>query len=174
MIKTRASLPCVATLFCCLFLLGCHNSTGSRTEYQIGEKIAAGPLTYTVVEKTWRSQLGEGFQIREPQHRFLLIAISATNGGGSEVSVPMLQLEGSDGKLYSEVENGEGVDNWFGLLRTIQPAQTLQGRLIFDVPLSTYRLRLSDGDASSGHFAYVQIPVQIDADPVVEPPVGKQ
>jgi len=88
--------------------------------------------------------------------------------------VPMLQLEGSDGKLYSEVENGEGVDNWFGLLRTIQPAQTLQGRLIFDVPLSTYRLRLSDGDASSGHFAYVQIPVQIDADPVVEPPVGKQ
>ncbi|HVO96431.1 MAG TPA: DUF4352 domain-containing protein [Bryobacteraceae bacterium] len=171
----QVSIPLVLALACSLLTFGCRNTGSSRTEYQIGDKVPTGPLTYNVVERVWRSQLGEGFQIRVPQNRFLLVTLSATNGGGSEVSVPMLQLESADGKIYKEVESGEGVDNWFGLLRTIPPAQTLQGRLVFDVPLSTYRLRLSDGDAASGHFVYVQIPLQIDADPVVEPPtVGKQ
>ena len=110
----------------------------------------------------------------EYQNRFLVISISATNGGGSQVSVPMLELESPDGKIYKELENGEGVDNWFGILRTMEPAQTLQGRILFDVPLSSYRLKLSDGDSVSGHFAYVQIPLQIDADPpLVSPQLGK-
>ena len=140
----------------------------------MGDKVPAGPLTYNVVEKVWRSQLGEMFQTRMPQNRFLLISVSATNGGGSQVSVPMLELEAPDGKIYKELENGEGVDNWFGILRTMEPAQTLQGRLLFDVPLSSYRLKLSDGDSVSGHFAYVQIPLQIDADPpLVSPQLGK-
>jgi hypothetical protein len=136
----------------------------------MGEKVVAGPLTYNVVEKVWRSQLGEMFQIRSPQNRFLLVTISATNGGGSEVSVPLLQLEGSEGKIYREIEDGQGVDNWFGILRTLEPAQTQQGRILFDVPLSSYRLRLSDGDSVSGHYVYVQIPLQIDADSPVDSP----
>jgi hypothetical protein len=141
----------------------------------MGDKVPAGPLTYNVVEKVWRSQLGEMFQSRMPQNRFLLITISATNSGGSEVSVPLLQLEAPDGKVYREIENGEGVDNWFGILRTLEPAQTQQGRILFDVPLSSYRLRLSDGDSVSGHYSYVQIPLQIDADPPVDSPLpGKQ
>ena len=156
-------------------LAGCRNLTATRAEYQMGDKVPAGPLTYNVVEKVWRSQLGEGFQLHMPENRFLLITIAATNSGGGEVSVPLLQLEGPDGKLYTEVENGEGVDNWFGILRTLEPAQTQQGRLLFDVPLSSYRLRLSDGDSVSGHFVYVQIPLQIDADTPVETPLpGKQ
>jgi hypothetical protein len=155
-------------------LSGCRPQVSTRAEYQMGEKVPAGPLTYNVVEKVWRSQLGESFQTRMPQNRFLVISISATNGGGGQVSVPMLELEGPDGKLYKELENGEGVDNWFGILRTMEPAQTLQGRILFDVPLSSYRLKLSDGDSVSGHFAYVQIPLQIDADPpLVSPQLGK-
>ncbi|MGA3205818.1 MAG: DUF4352 domain-containing protein [Bryobacteraceae bacterium] len=137
----------------------------------MGDKVAAGPLTYNVVEKVWRSQLGEGFVTRSPQNRFLVITLSATNGGGRDVSVPLLQLEGPDGKIYQEIENGEGVENWLGILRTVEPAQTQQGRIVFDVPLSSYRLRLSDGDSVSGHYAYVQIPLQIDADPPVDTPL---
>jgi len=137
----------------------------------MGDKVPAGPLTYNVVEKVWRSQLGEGFVTRSPQNRFLLITLSATNGGGRDVSVPLLQLEGPDGKIYQEIENGEGVENWLGILRTVEPAQTQQGRIVFDVPLSSYRLRLSDGDSVSGHYAYVQIPLQIDADPPVDTPL---
>jgi hypothetical protein len=171
----RVFCPFLIALAIPLLFIGCRNTVASRAEYQMGDKVPAGPLTYNVVEKVWRSQLGEMFQTRVPQNRFLLITLSATNGGGSEVSVPLLQLEGPDGKLYTEVENGEGVDNWFGILRTLEPAQTQQGRLLFDVPLSSYRLRLSDGDSVSGHFVYVQIPLQIDADPPVEAPLpGKQ
>jgi hypothetical protein len=171
----RVPYPLMLTLAATLVSTACHTVATSHADYQMGEKIVAGPLTYNVVEKVWRSQLGEGFQTRVPQNRFLLITISATNGGGAEVSVPMLQLEAPDGKVYREVENGEGVDNWFGLLRAIDPAQTQQGRIVFDVPLSTYRLRLSDGDAANGHFVYAQIPLQIDADaPVESPSLGKQ
>jgi hypothetical protein len=145
-------------------LPGCRNLTATRAEYQMGDKVPAGPLTYNVVEKVWRSQLGDGFQTRMPENRFLLITLAATNGGGGEVSLPLLQLESTDGKVYRELENGEGVDNWFGLVRTLAPGQTLMGRLLFDVPLGSYRLRLSDGDSASGHYTYVQIPLQIDDD----------
>jgi hypothetical protein len=168
----QASFPILFALASFPFFAACSRApVASGAEFQMGDKVVAGPLTYNVVEKVWRSQLGDGFQIRMPQNRFLLITISATNGGGSEVSVPMLQLEGPDGKLHGEVENGEGVENWFGILRTLTPAQTQQGRIVFDVPLSSYRLRLSDGDSASGHFNYVQIPLQIDTDSTVETPV---
>jgi hypothetical protein len=171
----RVLFPLLLALAITLLSAGCRPQVTARAEYQMGEKVPAGPLTYNVVEKVWRSQLGEMFQTRMPQNRFLVITISATNGGGAEVSVPLLQLEGPDGKLYPELENGEGVDNWFGILRTLEPAQTGQGRILFDVPLSSYRLRLSDGDSVSGHFSYVQIPLQIDADPpLLSPQLGKQ
>jgi hypothetical protein len=164
--------PVSFLLLLALLAAGCRGPvTTSKAEYQMGEKVPAGPLTYNVVEKVWRTQLGEMFQIRMPQNRFLLVSLSATNGGGSEVSVPLLQLEGPDGKVYREVENGEGVDNWFGILRTLEPAQTQQGRILFDVPLASYRLRLSDGDSVSERYSYVQIPLQIDADPPVERPL---
>ena len=156
-------------------LAGCRNVGAAKTEYQMGDKVPAGPLTYNVVEKVWRSQLGENFSVRMPENRFLLITISAANGGSGEVSVPLLQLEGADGKVYRESENGEDVDNWFGILRTLAPQQSQQGRIVFDVPLGSYRLRLSDGDSTSGHFTYVQIPLQIDDDqPTSSPMPGKQ
>jgi hypothetical protein len=174
----KALFPFLASLAILLLAFpsaGCRATVANRVEYQMGEKVPAGPLTYNVVEKVWRSQLGELFQVRVPQNRYLLITLSATNGGGGDVSVPLLELEGPNGKIYKEIENGEGVDNWFGILRTIPPAGTQQGRILFDVPLSSYRLRLSDGDSASGHFAYVQIPLQIDADPPLETPnPGKQ
>jgi hypothetical protein len=155
-------------------LPGCRNAVATRAEYQMGDKVPAGPLTYNVVEKLWRSQLGENFQVRTPENRFLLITVAATNSGSREVSVPLLQLEGPDGKLYREVESGEGVDNWFGILRTLAPGQTQQGRIVFDVPLGSYRLQLSDGDSATGHFTYVQIPLQIDEEPPTPPAPGKQ
>lgn len=166
----RLSLPFLLVLAVSL-LTGCRNVAATRSEYQMGDKIPAGPLSYNVVEKVWRSQLGEGFQVRMPENRFLIITISVTNGGPGEVSVPLLQLEAPNGKVYGESENGEGVENWLGVLRTLQPTQTQQGRLIFDVPLSSYRLRLSDGDSASGRFTYVQIPLSIDDEPPPAAPV---
>jgi hypothetical protein len=169
----RVYFPILLTLAISPLFVGCNRApvAASGAEFQMGENVHAGPLSYNVVEKVWRSQLGEMFQIRMPQNRFLLVTVSATNGGGSEVSVPLLELEAPDGKVYRELENGDWVENWFGILRTLEPAQTQQGRIVFDVPLSSYRLKLSDGDSVSGHFSYVQIPLQIDAEPPVEAPV---
>jgi hypothetical protein len=170
----RISYCFLSVVVVCLLSSGCRSLVATRAEYQMGDKVPAGPLIYNVVEKVWRSQLGDSFQLRMPENRFLLITVSATNTGSGEVSVPLLQLEAQDGKIYRELESGEGVDNWFGLLRTISPSQTQQGRMLFDVPLGSYRLRLSDGDSASGRFTYVQIPLQIDDEPpVVSPTPGK-
>ncbi len=137
----------------------------------MGDKIKVGSVTYNVIETAWRSQLGSEFKIRVPQQRFLLITISATNGGGKEISVPMLTLENQNGDTFHELENGEGVDSWFGILRSIGPAQTQQGRILFDVPLSVYRLRLTDGgDPATEKYAWVKIDLHMDSDMNVETP----
>jgi len=124
-----------------------------------------------VVETEWSTQLGQGFKIRSPERRFLLITLSVTNGGGADVSIPLLNLEGPDGQTYQELANGEGVANWFGLLRTISPAETQQGRILFDVPLTSYKLRVPSGDLSSDRAAWVQIPLRMDTDTQVQAPI---
>ena len=115
--------------------------------------------------------IGEQFKIRIPQQRFLLITISATNGGGKDVSVPLLTLENQNGDTFRELDDGEGVDSWFGFLRTISPAQTQQGRIVFDVPLTSYKLRLTDGgDPATEKYAWVDIDLHMDQDMSVEAP----
>ena len=149
---------------------GCGNRQDPlRVDYEMGERVTVGPLTYNVVESSWRSQLGNEFKLRMPEQRFLMITVSVTNGGGHEVSVPLLTLENASGQTFLESDNGEGVDNWFGILRSLTPAQTQQGRILFDVRLTSYKLRLSDGGpAGSEKYAWVQIPLRMDGvDPAV-------
>lgn len=142
-------------------------------KYEMGERVTIGPFTYIVVESSWKNQLGEGFQARSPQNRFLELTVSITNGGSSEASVPMLSVEASDGKLYQELNDGTGVTNWLGIIRTVGPAQTIQGRILLDVPLSSFRLRLPDGGESGYEkYAWVEIPLHIDADQVQVPLPG--
>ena len=132
---------------------GCGNRDPIRLEYQMGERAANGPLTYNVIESR-----------------------SITNGGGHEISVPLLSVEGANGQLYRESENGEGVSNWLGILRSLAPAQTAQGNILFDAPLGSYRLRLPDGaETGSEKYVWVQIPLRVDSDAPVEAPIpGKQ
>ncbi len=138
--------------------------------YEMGERIENGPFTYTVVESSWSSQLGEGFNIRVPQNRFLILSLSITNGGGSEASVPLLSLEASNGQVFQESLEGAGVPDWMGALRTIKPAGTLTGRIVFDVPLSTFRLRLPDGgEPGYEKYAMVEIPLRLDVQQVQSP-----
>jgi hypothetical protein len=162
----------IATAAASLILSGCSSKdTVLKNEFPMGEKVVLGPLTYNVIETAWRSQLGSEFKIRIPQQRFLMIAISATNGGGKDVSVPLLTLENQNGDTFRELDNGEGVDGWFGFLRNISPAQTQQGRIVFDVPLSSYKLRLTDGgDAATEKYAWVNIDLHMDQDISVDSP----
>jgi len=152
-------------------LSGCGTRQNTRVDYQMGERVSLGPLTYNVVETAWRSQLGSDFKMRLPQQRFLIITISVTNGGGTQVSVPLLSLENQKGEIFQESDNGDGVDNWFGLLRELRPAQTQQGRMVFDVPLASYKLRVTDGAEPGGEkIASIEIPLSLDADSGIETP----
>ncbi len=160
------------TLLALAALSGCGSRQNStRINYEMGDKVSVGPLTYNVIETSWRSQLGNEFKLRLPEQRFLMITLSVTNGGGREVAVPLLTLEGANGQTYLEADNGEGVDNWFGILRTLAPAQTQQGRILFDVPLGSYKLRVSDGGpAGSEKYSWVAIPLRMDTETTIPSP----
>lgn len=170
-----SKLGIVASLFLplCLALSGCNQVNSSRLDFRMGEKVLLGPLTYTVIQASWKNQLGEGFNIRTPQHRFLLVNISVTNGGGKEVALPLFKLEDDHGTLITESDNTQDVPNSLGILRSVTPAQTLQGALLFDVPLASYKLQLTDGgEPGSEKFASVKIDLQLDTDPQVQAPAA--
>jgi hypothetical protein len=153
-------------------LAGCRKQASEQINFQMGERVIATPMTYNVVQTAWRTQLGDIFKVRVPDHRFLLITLSATNGAGHPVSVPFLTLEGPNREVYKELENGDGIDNWFGLLREVAPAETKQGNIAFDVPLGSYRLRLTDGgEPGTEKFVWVEIPLRIDSDSTVDMPL---
>ena len=112
----------------------------------------------------WRlrlPQLGSGVDARVPQNRFFLVRVSATNGGGSEAFIPNFTLEDDAGGSCAEVSNGDGVPHWMGYLRSIKPADTLQGNILFDCVPKHYRMKLTNED---GKAAYVDIPLSFDTD----------
>ena len=157
--------------FLSLVLAGCQKQNSEQINFQMGERITAGPLSYNVVQTVWKTQLGDLFNVRVPDHRFLMIMLSATNGGGKEVSIPFATLEGPNRQEFKEIEKGDGVDNWFGLLRTLNPAETKQGNLLFDVPLTSFRLRLTDGgETGTEKFVWVEIPLRLDTDTSIAAP----
>lgn len=168
----RRTLP-LLWLLLIVVLGGCtKRQTSEQINYQMGERVLAGPMVYNVVQTTWKTQLGDLFKVRVPQNRFLMITLSATNRGGKSVSVPFFTLEGPNREEYKEAENGDGVDNWFGLLRDIGPAQTKQGNIVFDAPLTSFRLRLTDGgEPGSEKFVWVEIPLRMDTDSTLTSPL---
>ena len=156
-----------------IFSLGCSKPPENRKDFSMGENVPVGQMTYVVVDSAWRNQLGEAFKARSAEHRFLLIKLSVTNGTGQDVAIPLLSLEGTNGQTYREIANGEGVDNWFGLLRTISPGQNQQGNIVFDVPLTSYKLRIPDvADAGLEKYVSVQIPLRLDSDMPIQSPIA--
>lgn len=82
--------------------------------------------------------------MRVPKDRFFLVRLSVVNGGSTELPVPTLTLVNDSGQTFTELPDGEGVPSWAGYLRQVKPAETLQGNVVFDVPPSHYRLRVTD------------------------------
>jgi len=153
-------------------LPGCRKQTSEQINFQMGDRVTAGPMVYNVVQTTWRTQLGDVFRVRLPERRYLLVTLAATNSGSKGVSVPFFMLEGPNREEYHELENGDGVENWFGLLRDIGPAETKQGNIVFDAPLTSFRLRLTDGgEPGTEKFVWVDIPLRMDTDTSISSPL---
>jgi hypothetical protein len=144
--------------------LGCSSGQpGADTRaYRMGEPVVVGPLIYNVIDTEWLSQLGEGASPRVPQNRFLLIRLSVTNSGASSSAVPAMALMDARGQTHLELTDGEGVSEWLGYLRTVNPAQTERGRVLFDVPAGAYRLRVTnDAEPGTEKVALIEIPLQL-------------
>ena len=172
---TKSFFWCALLGSAALLFSGCSKPQETRTEFSMGERVPVGQMTYSVVESTWKAQLGESFRVRSPEQRFLLIKLSVTNGTGQDVSVPLLTLEGNNRQTYRELANGEGVENWFGLLRTLSPGETQQGNVLFDVPLTSYKLRVPDvADPGLEKYVSVQIPLRIDPDLPIQSPIAPE
>ncbi len=149
-----------------LLLSGCSSMTGDRPKlYQMGDRAETGTLIYTVLEAEWPTQLGEGIQTRIPQHRFLVLRVSVTNSGAEEVLVPAMQMIGPNNDSHPELMNGEGVPDWLGVVRRLEPAETQHGRVLFDLPRGDYRLRVTDEaiDPAQAQVAMIEVPLRFES-----------
>jgi hypothetical protein len=140
--------------------------------FKMGERASVGRLIYVVTEAEWKTTLGEGATARVPEHRFLMVRCNITNSGAEPVNIPLLSLYSEKGEAFRELDNGEHVTNWMGLLRRVSPSETFQGAMLFDVAPAAYKLQITDGgDVENESISYVEIPLQMEADPVLaEPP----
>ena len=164
----KISLHIAGVVGLAIFLLintaACKPADAPKSEAKMGDPAVAGPLTFTVLETKWQSQL-EGFPTpRMPERNFFLVRLSVTNSSGSETNIPFLKLENSSGDVFSELENGSGVDGWLGMIRHIRPAQTEEGWILFDVPTNSYKLRVTDGNVENERVTYVSLPLSMQTD----------
>ena len=156
-----------------LFLGGCGGRRPlSRTDlFKMGDRAQIGSLTYNVIDADWKTQLGEPPNAKVPEHRFLVLHISITNGGGSDVNLPLFTIEGVNGKTYPEVNNPDGLVGWLGMIRTVKPSATEQGYVAFDVPRAAYKLQITDGgEPDKEKLARVDIPLKMEEDPALVAP----
>jgi hypothetical protein len=146
----------------CLMLSALSGCAEKQAVHQIGEKVQLGGVIYSVLDTEWASQLDAGGAApRLPQHRFLIVRVSVNNAGNREVNLPLLHLVGTDRAEHLELADGQGVTGWMGILRTLNPTESKDGRLLFDVPdTGSYSLRLTDGSSEqeSEKTAMVTLP----------------
>ncbi len=151
-----------------LLLAGCGESVSTDSfVYKMGDKVPVGTMIYTVLEAEWRSELsgGEGLP-QTPQNRFLLLKVSMTNSGGAQATIPLMTVEKLKKESTMEVSDVKNLPNWLGLVRLINPAQTDQGYVVFDVPPGAYKFRATDGkEPGSETTRLIDIPLSLSEPP---------
>ena len=147
-----------------LFLTACGNSASTDSFiYKMGDKVPIGTLSYNVLEAEWKSELGAAGLAQTPKHRFLILKISITNGGGAQATIPLLTLENIKKESTMEVSEVTNLSGWLGLIRLVNPAQTETGLIVFDVPPGAYRLRVTDGkEPGADSTRLIEIPLSLN------------
>ena len=117
----------VGPLALMLLLSACGESTSTDSfVYKMGEKVNVGPMVYTVLEAEWKSELsgGAGSLPQTPKHRFLIVKIGMTNGGGAQAAIPLLTVENANKEL----------EMWFSADDLIT-YRSMQEAILYDVNL---------------------------------------
>ena len=140
-----------------VLLCSCSQPSFPVRTYNMGDKVTLGHLIYTVFETQWLTQAGTVPDLRMPQNRFFLVRVSASNSGGNDIIVPALTVIDDKGTSYPELTNGDGIPQWIGALRSVQPAEAAAGNVVFDCPPGHYKLRVTDEDGERA--ALIDIPL---------------
>ena len=144
---------------------GCSSGETSRHDpkiYRMGESVGTGPLVYTVLDTEWLDQIGDPASPRLPRNRFLSVLLTVTNSGPATSGVPQLTLADSHGTSFAELTDASGLAEWLGFLRSVRPAETLHGRILFDVPTGPYRLQvIDDADPENQASATIEMPLEL-------------
>jgi hypothetical protein len=156
------SLITSVAILAILLLSGCTASKPKPRVYSLGERVDLGRLTYKAFETQWLTQAGEGVSAHLPQNRFFLIRVAVTSSSTGDIYIPPIVLENDAGKVFDEIDNGDQLPSWLGLVRKVKPVEPLQGNVIFDVPAGHYRMKVSD-DAEQ-QTAYIDIPLTYGAE----------
>jgi hypothetical protein len=154
----------VATALC-VFLSGCSLTGSGIKVYQMGQRAEVGSIVYTLLEARWMAQLGAAAGARIPRHRFLLLRVSVTNGSPQKVAIPLMALIAPGDEVYNELTEGEGVSDWLGMLRDLEPVESVTGWVLFDAPRGNYRLRVSDDafEPEAVRAALIDVPLRFEA-----------
>jgi hypothetical protein len=140
--------------------------------YNMGERVTLGHIAYVVFETQWLTHIGDGADARVPQHRFFLVRLSAVNSFGAAVTVPNFSVQDDSGNTYPEVSSGEGVPQYIGYLRSVKPAESVQGNALFDAPPRHYKMKIAD---ETGELvAYIDIPLNFASETPDIPEAGSQ
>ncbi len=136
----------IGLVICALLLTVLSACTPKSRIFQFGEKVEVGGAVYTLMDAEWATQLDAGgAAVRTPQHRFLVVHLSVSNAGSKELTLPLLNVVDPAGVEHLESSEGQGVTEWMGILRTLNPAESKEGRIVFDIPVGNYNLRVTDG-----------------------------
>jgi len=176
--KTHQQFPIrAAALLSVLAIVSCSSTGGGGAGplHQMGERIQVGALNYIVLESEWVNDLPGAAGPRVPENKFLLVRATITNSGNREISIPLLTVIDDKGNEVMESSEGQGVEEWLGILRTIKPAETLSGRILFDAKPLNYKLRVSDGGEPDREITrLVTIPLKLKEYEKFEPGTGKK
>lgn len=151
-----------AALGAVLVLGGCSKAKEAPKVYSMGERVELGHLVYTIYETQWLTHVGSGPEAKVPTNRFFMVRINAANTSGGELFVPAMTIEADNGQTFDEVSNGDGLPNWLGLVRRVEPIEPLQGNIAFDAPPAHYKLLITDENQEKS--AYVNIPLTFSAE----------
>jgi hypothetical protein len=147
------------------FLAACTSAKPRAISFAVGQKVPVGKLVYQVLEAQWLPEAPGSRQ--PPKNRILQLAISVTNSGSYEASIPFLHLIDAAGNEIIEIGEIEGNSRWFGAIRRLQPALTETGAIYFDVPVGAYKLEVVDtSNADDEKMAHIEIPASLAPPPV--------
>ena len=166
MTQIRFPFHCLSLSFGLFLLLaGCKESVSTDSYvYKMGEKVPVGTIVYTVLDAEWKTDLPSPDGLPQtPKNRFLVIKLAITNGGGAQATIPLLTLENPKKESLLEVSEVKGQPGWLGLIRLVNPAQTEEGTIVFDVPTGAYKLRVTDGkEPGADTTRLVDIPLALN------------